>query len=146
MLLGTPGYALYPSAQVACADGYIERIPGGTRQNYGQETGLGGACGREISVDTLHHVAPRWEGKSPVVNLSTRSTGGGGGREAAIVPTACLRLMYSFAQKGLHSCKVLYDWDSADFLRPIRSVGRNTAWDHYVSAASPEPARPAAGD
>ena len=32
--------------------GWIERIPGGTRQSDGLETGLGGAYGREISVPT----------------------------------------------------------------------------------------------
>ena len=36
--------------------GWIERIPGGTRKNDGQETGIMGACGREISVDTAPKV------------------------------------------------------------------------------------------
>ena len=31
--------------------GWIERMPEGTRQNDGQETGIIGGCGCEISVD-----------------------------------------------------------------------------------------------
>ena len=55
-LPGYPGYALYP-----CADGYIERIPGETRQITVWKTGIWGACGREISVatdGTKHPCAP----------------------------------------------------------------------------------------
>ena len=40
---GFPGYALYPSAQVPLARmGWIERIPGDTRQKDGLETGIMG--------------------------------------------------------------------------------------------------------
>ena len=43
--------SIYPRKWHLC--GWIERIPGGARQNDGQETSLGwGACGREISVGT----------------------------------------------------------------------------------------------
>ena len=48
--------------------GWIERMPGGTRQNDGLETGLGAAYGRDISV-----------GKSSVIILSSCGSRASGG-------------------------------------------------------------------
>ena len=46
-----PPYSGFLTAILCHLCGWIERIPGGTQRNDGQETGLGGACGREIGVD-----------------------------------------------------------------------------------------------
>ena len=48
---GSPGYAPCPSAQVLLVRMDRAHAPGGTRRNDGQETGAGGAYGRENSVE-----------------------------------------------------------------------------------------------